>query len=135
MTNMHNKRNEDISMTSDSNSNIVLCTKIAELRRAAGLTQDALAEKLGVTFQAVSKWENMLSCPDIALIPALADIFDVSIDTLFGKDPVREIPYEIPFADDGKLHAVLFCGNHLVKKQEYQNEKMNIIKRKPTIYC
>ena len=62
-------------MTSDSNSNIVLCTKIAELRRAAGLTQDALAEKLGVTFQAVSKWENMLSCPDIALIPALADIF------------------------------------------------------------
>ena len=114
-------------MTSDYNSNIVLCGKIAELRRAAGMTQDALAEKLGVTFQAVSKWENALSCPDIALIPVIADIFGVSIDTLFGKDaPKTAIPSELPWENDGKLYAVLFHGTRLVTKQEYTNEKMNV---------
>ena len=53
-------------MTNDYNVNTIICAKIAELRRASGLTQDALAEKLGVTYQAVSKWENAISCPDIA---------------------------------------------------------------------
>ncbi len=48
-------------MTSNTHANLILCAKIAELRRAANLTQDALAEKLGVTFQAVSKWENSAS--------------------------------------------------------------------------
>ena len=50
------------------------------------MTQDALAEKLGVTYQAVSKWENSLSCPDIVLLPLIADVFGVSIDSLFGRD-------------------------------------------------
>ncbi len=54
-------------------------------RKRLGLTQDQLAEKLGVTAQAVSKWENNQSCPDITLIPQLADIFGISTDELLGR--------------------------------------------------
>ena len=62
--------------------------KIAELRREHNMKQDELAEQLGVTPQAVSKWENGASMPDISLLPKLAKIFGVSIDELFGGDTV-----------------------------------------------
>lgn len=114
-------------MTNDYNVNTIICAKIAELRRASGLTQDALAEKLGVTYQAVSKWENAISCPDIALIPAISDIFGVSIDALFGRTEEKEVSSEtLPWGNDNKLRAVLFRGTTLVSKQEYKNEKTNI---------
>lgn len=114
-------------MTNDYNVNTIICAKIAELRRASGLTQDALAEKLGVTYQAVSKWENAISCPDIALIPAISDIFGVSIDALFGRTEEKEVSSEtLPWGNDNKLRAVLFRGTTLVSKQEYKNEKINI---------
>lgn len=56
-------------------------------RKKQGLTQEELAGKLGVTNQSVSKWESAQCCPDISLIPKLADIFEISIDELFGKKP------------------------------------------------
>jgi len=56
--------------------------RIAELRKAQGLTQEALAEALNITAQAVSKWENSQSCPDIMTLPRLAQLLDVSVDTL-----------------------------------------------------
>ena len=52
--------------------------RIAMLRKEKGLTQEQLAEKVGVSAQAVSKWENDVSCPDITLLPLLADILGVS---------------------------------------------------------
>ena len=58
--------------------------RIAWHRKHLGLTQDALAEQLGVTAQAVSKWENDQSCPDIAMLPKLSAIFRISIDELLG---------------------------------------------------
>lgn len=61
--------------------------RIVEHRKRLGLTQDALAEKLGITAQAVSKWENDLSCPDITMLPKLAEIFDISTDELLGMEP------------------------------------------------
>ena len=59
--------------------------RIARHRKRICLTQDALAEKLGVTAQAVSKWENDQSCPDITMLPRLAEIFDVTTDRLLGR--------------------------------------------------
>lgn len=55
---------------------------IAERRRALELTQAQLAEKMGVTDKAVSKWERDLSCPDVDSLPRLASIFGVSLDEL-----------------------------------------------------
>lgn len=60
--------------------------RIGAKRKALGMTQDQLAEKLGVTAQAVSKWENDQSCPDIAIIPRLAELFGISTDELLGVE-------------------------------------------------
>ncbi len=57
--------------------------KIRQLRFKAGLTQEQLAEKLGVAAQSVSKWENAVAMPDITALPLLAEVFGVSIDDLF----------------------------------------------------
>ena len=59
-----------------------LGTMIAELRKQHGMTQLELAEKMGVTDKAVSKWERDLSCPDINSIPNLAQILGVSVEDL-----------------------------------------------------
>lgn len=56
--------------------------KITALRKQMGMTQLELAEKMGVTDKAVSKWERDLSCPDVSSLPRLAEIFDVSVDEL-----------------------------------------------------
>ena len=55
---------------------------IAELRKQHGMTQAELADKLGVTDKAVSKWERDLSCPDINSLPNLAEALGVSVDEL-----------------------------------------------------
>ena len=55
---------------------------ISTLRKEKGMTQLELAEKMGVTDKAVSKWERDLSFPDINSIPKLAEIFEVSVDEL-----------------------------------------------------
>ncbi len=57
-------------------------TKLAEMRREKGMTQLELAEKMGVTDKAVSKWERDLSFPDVNSIPKLAEIFGVTVDEL-----------------------------------------------------
>ena len=64
-------------------------TKIKELRRRDGRTQEALAEALGVTNQAVSRWESGGSYPDMEIVPAIANYFHVSIDELFGYNNER----------------------------------------------
>ena len=55
---------------------------ISSLRKEKGMTQLELAEKMGVTDKAVSKWERDLSFPDINSIPKLAEIFEISVDEL-----------------------------------------------------
>ena len=74
---------------------------ISTLRKEKGMTQLELAEKMGVTDKAVSKWERDLSFPDINSIPKLAEIFEVSVDELMqvksetkeniGKNKIEEI--------------------------------------------
>lgn len=60
--------------------------KIKELRKERKISQDELAKGLGISFQAVSKWETGVSMPDIFLLPAIASMFGVSIDELFEYD-------------------------------------------------
>jgi len=65
---------------------------IAELRKQHGMTQLDLAEKMGVTDKAVSKWERDLSCPDINSIPDLAEILGVSVEDLIQVKKAAEPP-------------------------------------------
>lgn len=68
--------------------------RIAKLRKENRMSQENLAEKLGVSAQAVSKWENGQSCPDISLLPQIAKLLGVSVDELLtGKtDEVKLLP-------------------------------------------
>lgn len=69
-----------------------LGTMIAELRKQHGMTQLELAEKMGVTDKAVSKWERDLSCPDINSLPNLAEIFGVSVEELMQTKKETDAP-------------------------------------------
>ena len=68
--------------------NQTLGNRIAEARRARSMTQEELAERLCISAQAVSKWENDVSCPDISLLPSLARELGLTLDELLtGKEP------------------------------------------------
>ena len=84
--------------------------KIRALRKQRGITQEQLAEAVGISFQAISKWENNISLPDITLAPALASYFGVTMDELFDYN-LRETEKKIemicdrayPYRRDGDL--------------------------------
>lgn len=111
----------------------ILCT----LRKGHGMTQEQLAEQLGLSFQAISKWENGASYPDLLLLPKIADLFGVNIDELFGREklPGQHLAGSLPWADDGKLRAVLYIGQRLVMENTkdqsvftfvYDGEALNV---------
>lgn len=70
----------------EQNKTDSLGKRIAALRKSHGLTQEKLAEQLGVSPQAVSKWETDTSCPDITMLPRLSALFGVSTDALLGVE-------------------------------------------------
>lgn len=89
--------------------------RISEYRKRKNLKQDELAEMLGVSAQAVSKWENDLSCPDISLLPELSKIFGISIDELVqGKKeaPVVTIIPEEERKDISKMMLRIVVESH-----------------------
>ncbi len=69
--------------------NIKIGEKIRTLRKQRNISQEVLAQYLGVSFQAVSKWENGDNLPDVTMIPALASFFEVSTDELFDFDRMK----------------------------------------------
>ena len=73
---------------------------IAEKRKQAGLTQEAFADQLGITPQAVSKWENNIGLPDITLLPQIAKILNISINDLFSMGEPKKI-FQFPAELDG----------------------------------
>ena len=60
--------------------------RFLKLRKARNLTQEDIAKKLNISAQAVSKWENDISSPDISLLSDIASIFNITIDELLGKE-------------------------------------------------
>lgn len=67
--------------------------RIADLRKKAKVTQQELADSIGVSFQAISKWETEVNMPDITILPLLADYFHVSTDQLLGLKPLDDETY------------------------------------------
>ncbi|MBQ6718552.1 MAG: helix-turn-helix domain-containing protein [Clostridia bacterium] len=107
------------------NVNIILATNIQNFRKRLGFTQEELAQKLGVTFQAVSKWENTKSAPDISFLPVMADLFDCSIDQLFSRDMQSNIKYytEFPWSDDDIIRGVVCEGRKILQVTDKITEK------------
>ena len=63
---------------------ILIGERILEYRRKHGINQQKFGEMLGVTSQAISKWERDVCCPDISLLPELAEVLGVELRELFG---------------------------------------------------
>ena len=77
--------------------------RLAVARKNKGLTQEEFAKQLDVTPQAVSKWENDLSCPDIMLLPKISDILGISIEVLLTGTKKTDKEAKIPVSDNSKL--------------------------------
>ncbi len=70
--------------------NVYIGQNIRKLRNKENLTQEQFAEVFGVSPQAVSRWENDTAYPDITLLPAIANFFEVSIDEIIGMDEIKK---------------------------------------------
>ncbi len=92
-----------------------LGTTIAKLRRERQIKQEELANFVGVSVQAVSKWENG-GMPDTELLPKIADFFHISIDTLFARDVIAT----------GSLWNTVFEAVHSVPAEEEMDKVMEI---------
>ncbi len=100
-----------------------IAEQIALLRKSKGLTQNELGERIGVTFQAVSKWERGETLPDITVLPDLANVLETSIDNiLLGGE--KQVEYK------GKITASdMKTGIECIKKMGEYLGKDNIIYR------
>ena len=112
---------------------------IAQLRRAKGLTQAELGEMLGVSNQAVSKWESEMTMPDVMLLPAIADVFGCSIDALFSREgeDCRCDDADLPWGEDGVIRAMVFSGRKLLQAHESPEGdiRFRIEGNAPEIFC
>lgn len=139
---------------------MTLGSQIARYRKEKGMTQESLAQQLGVTNQAVSKWESDQNCPDVMLLPKIADLFEISLDTLFGREfqaaqllvpvnlpAVAEQPpvmvQGLPWPDDKTLRVVLYRGHELLKNTpdlrditfHYEGKALNVISQISVSCC
>ena len=101
-------------MEPEGGDSMKLGENIRALRLRKRLTQEQVAQQLGVTYQAVSKWENGTNTPDIALLPEIAAFFDVTIDALFHQDAISALD-GFPVEDDGVIRIVQLRGRQVLK--------------------
>lgn len=108
--------------------NIELANRLYEYRKQSGLSQEELAEKLGISRQSVSKWERAESCPDTDNLIELAKIYNVSLDALVNNDVTKnntldesckeqELPYIIKVNYDNNCFEDNF-DNHIMIKED-----------------
>ena len=97
---------------------------IKRLRQRHNLTQDQVAEKLCVSYQAVSKWENNINAPDISLLPEIAKLFGVSIDALFSDYPEEDSDLRSVMKDDGVIRVVQIRNKKILKVSPVVSQNM-----------
>ncbi len=93
--------------------------RLQRLRKQANLTQEEVATKLNITFQAVSKWENDISAPDISVLNELSDILGVTLDELLGKQPTTQY---VPVADRKDIGKMFLH----IKANSSDGDKVNV---------
>ncbi len=101
--------------------------KISEIirnkRREMNISQEALGEILGVTIQAVSKWETGISYPDITMLPKIAEQFNISLDQLFYGENASGCGNTVELGDipdDGNLRVIQCRGQEVIKREVYK---------------
>lgn len=104
------------------NNKQTIGSRIAFYRKLNAMTQEDLASRLNISTQAVSKWEQQLSSPDISLLPVIAEVFGISIDELFGTsphtEPVFELVDSVPWEDDRTIRFAVFHGKKLLQQSD-----------------
>lgn len=119
----------------------MISMRIRELRKQAKLSQEMMAEKIGVSRQAITKWETGLGVPDIENLIAIADLFKLSFDELMGRDIehetlAKDYLYEsvTEYDIDGKKDFdISFMGANKLKLYAYEGEKVKVILLSDTI--
>ena len=96
-----------------------LSENILKYRKMCGITQEQITEKLGVSFQTVSKWETGKSMLDVMRLPELADIFNCHIDELFSRPVKKELHFdlctEFPWPDDTIIRQIMCKGRKIIE--------------------
>ena len=119
----------------------LISMRIRKLRKQAKLSQEMMAEKIGVSRQAITKWETGLGVPDIENLVAIADLFKLSLDELMGRDIehetlAKDYLYEsvTEYDIDGKKDFdISFMGANKLKLYAYEGEKVKVILLSDTI--
>lgn len=108
-------------------------TKIKNLRNKRGITQEALAKAMGVTPQTVSKWENDVTMPDVALLPELSIFFGVTIDDLFSLTAEKQMErienriYEAGLLPEAEANHLIDSLKEIAKNLKYKAEAYKLI--------
>lgn len=95
--------------------------RILKFRKELNLTQNEVAEKLFVTYQAISQWENGITKPDIDMLPKLAEVFNKTIDEFF-YDEVASV-FKVKNYMENKLYIVVAKGKDLIKVVDYDKSE------------
>ena len=77
---------KEVKQTENGGRKMTLEEQIKYYRKQAGLSQEKMAEKIGVSRQAITKWENGTGTPDIANLMAIANLFQISVDELLSNE-------------------------------------------------
>ena len=96
--------------------NIKLADRLVELRKEHKLSQEALAEKLGLSRQSISKWERAEASPDTDNLIALAEVYGITLDQLLGNSEPETEPQPQPKAPEKQLSAKQIKGKQNLKK-------------------
>ncbi len=103
---------------------LYLSENLRTFRTMQNLTQEEVAEALGVSAQAVSRWETGSACPDVELLPALANFYHVTLDTLVGMERMRT---------EDSLENIFTRAHNLVKEKRYE-ETVSLLRHGLTLY-
>ncbi|MBQ2999284.1 MAG: helix-turn-helix transcriptional regulator [Clostridia bacterium] len=88
---------------------------IRNFRKKNNLTQEELADRLGVTYQSVSRWENGATYPDLELLPAISELLSVTVDELLGMPQIEKEKRAIETFDELRRECM---------KRDYDAEKI-----------